>query len=110
MCMAMVADIGVEISGTRQIKDNIFHQLIFRRKEGELTPVVFFASEVDNLQHGVSPLPGQAEKPGWPDAMILTALITFGMANRPQSSQGRLRRLTKANSHAALCPASAYLL
>ena len=49
--MPMLTDEGVESSLPGEIIDNIFHQLRLRTGQGKLTPMMFVAPEVDNLQH-----------------------------------------------------------
>jgi hypothetical protein len=49
--MAMLADEGVEFSLPGEIIENIFHQLRLRAEQGKLTPIMFMASGVNNLQH-----------------------------------------------------------
>jgi hypothetical protein len=51
MSVAVLADEGVELSLTVEVIEQILHKLSRSRIDGQLTPLVFDASPVDNHQH-----------------------------------------------------------
>jgi hypothetical protein len=49
--MTMFADKGVKIPSVREVIENISHHLCRDAVKRELTPIMFVASGVNNLQH-----------------------------------------------------------
>jgi hypothetical protein len=62
MSVAVLADEGVELSLTVEVIEQILHKLGRCRIDGQLTPLMFGASPVDNHQHVRISLTGQTSQ------------------------------------------------
>jgi hypothetical protein len=62
MSVAMLAYEGVELSLSVEVIEQILHKLRRSRIDGQLTPLVFGASPVDNHQHMRISLTGQTNQ------------------------------------------------